>query len=83
MSARAFNNLLIILGVQSRSETNGLILNSEYEGRGYAVTRTYTYTKTGKRHTRLYWTQEGRQFFRQFLPEKGCALLSNKEAVKC
>ena len=81
MSAKVFNQKLERLGIQYR-RGEMWALKAEYQDKGYAQSKTLMWENSDKVKHWLYWTETGRKFLYDFLKEKGCVPMSEREQHK-
>ena len=81
MSAQVFNQKLERLGIQYR-RGEMWALKAEYQDKGYAQSKTLMWENSDKVKHWLYWTETGRKFLYDFLKEKGCVPMSERQEHK-
>ena len=81
MSAKVFNQKLERLGIQYR-RGEMWALKAEYQDKGYAQSKTLMWENSDKVKHWLYWTETGRKFLYDFLKEKGCVPVLEREQHK-
>ena len=81
MSAKVFNQKLERLGIQYR-RGEMWALKAEYQDKGYAQSKTLMWENSDKVKHWLYWTETGRKFLYDFLKEKGCVPMSERQEHK-
>lgn len=81
MSAKVFNQKLERLGIQYR-RGEMWVLKAEYQDKGYAQSKTLMWENSDKVKHWLYWTETGRKFLYDFLKEKGCVPMSERQEHK-
>ena len=81
MSAKVFNQKLERLDIQYR-RGEMWALKAEYQDKGYAQSKALMWENSDKVKHWLYWTETGRKFLYDFLKEKGCVPMSERQEHK-